>query len=104
MIELKLIGLIAGKDPLRAEAFRKRNSELRCELIGEGGSMLVQLAVSRVAAAWLFVQVVEWLALDSLNESHVVKKLADAERRLQIAVRTLATAKKLELQLQPAAT
>jgi hypothetical protein len=104
MIELRLIGLIAGTDPLRAEAFRKRNSELRSDLNGEGGSMLVQLAASRVVAAWMFAQVLEWLVLNSLDEPRVVKKLADAERRLQTAIRTLATVKKLEMQLQQAAT
>jgi hypothetical protein len=104
MIEHKLITLIAGTDPLRAESFRKRNSELRCELSGQSGSVLVQLASSRVAAAWMFAQVLEYLVLDSLDEPRVVKKLADAERRLQIAVRTLATVKKLELQLQMATT
>jgi hypothetical protein len=100
LVETKLIGFVAGSDPLRAEAFRKRCSELRQHLVsGKQGSLAVKLAASRVVSTWLFGQLLELRALESPQELRNIKQLEQAERRFQVAMRTFGMALQLELQL-----
>ena len=103
LVELKLIALIADEDPLRSESYRKRISELRHDLSDENSSLATKMAASRLVATWTFGQFLELRSLDSLEERHVVKQLEQAERRIQIAMRTYAMAKRLDSQLQQAA-
>jgi hypothetical protein len=103
LIEIKMIEQIAGKDPLRAEAFRKRNSEIRHELNGAGGSISTKLAASRLLACWQVAQYVELRFLESPMERDWGKRLEQSQRRYESAMRTYVMAKRLDLQLQQAA-
>lgn len=101
LVELKMIALVAGDDPLRSEAFRKRCSELRHTLLdGEPKSLATKMAVSRVVMCWLFAQFLELRALDSPNELRSIKQLEQAERRYQVAMRTYGMARQLDVRLQ----
>jgi hypothetical protein len=104
LVETKLIGLVAGNDPLRAEAFRKRCSELRRHLVaGQQNSLAVKMAASRVVATWLFVQLLELRALEQPAEMRNVKQLEQSERRFQVAMRTFSLAQQSQLQQQASA-
>jgi hypothetical protein len=100
-VELKLIGLVVGKDPLRAEAFRKRAAELRHHLLdGEPASLAVKMCASRVVACWLFAQYLELRALESPGDLRCIKQLEQAERRFGVAMRTFALTRQMDAQLQ----
>jgi hypothetical protein len=101
LVELKLIGLVAGKDPLGAEAFRKRCSELRHRLLeGEPSSLATKMAASRVVATWLFTQLLELRVLESPDDLRNIKSLEQAERRYQVAMRTFCLVRQADLQLE----
>jgi hypothetical protein len=101
LVELKLMALVAGNDPLRSEAFRKRCSELRHHLLaGEPSSLATKMAASRLTITWLFVQFLELRTLESPDRLHSIKQLEQAERRYQVAMRTYGLARHLDLQLQ----
>jgi hypothetical protein len=104
MIELKLTAMFAGTDPLRVEAFRKRNSEIRHELNGAGGSISTKMAASRLLACWQVAQFVELRFLESPMEGNGVKRLEQSQRRYESAMRTFVMSKRLDAQLQLAAT
>ncbi len=77
LVEHKLIELIAGIDPLRVEAFRKRCSALRHELLeGEGSSLLVKMAASRVVMCWMFCQFLELRALEDPQDLRCINSLS----------------------------
>jgi hypothetical protein len=100
LVEHKLIALVAGKDPLLGEAFRKRCSELRHLLLdGEPCSLATKMAASRVVATFMFAQLLELRALQSPVELRCVKQLEQAERRHQVAMRTFLMTRRSELQL-----
>lgn len=99
LIEEKMALEVAPSDLLFLEAYRKRAAEIRHRLLGDSQDLLTQMAVSRVVECWLFTQ---FLQLQVLREKHPkdgVKQLAQAERRLESAVRTLSLAKKLQKHL-----
>jgi hypothetical protein len=101
VVEHKLIELVAGIDPLRGEAFRKRCSELRHELLeGEASSLLVKMAASRVVMCWMFCQLLELHALEDPQDLRCIKQLEQSERRYQVAMRTFQMARHADLQLQ----
>lgn len=101
LVEHKLIELVAGSDPLRVEACRKRCSELRHELLeGDAGSLLVKMAASRVVMCWMFCQFLELRALEDPQDLRCIKQLEQAERRYQVAMRTFQMARHADLQLQ----
>jgi hypothetical protein len=101
LVEHKLIELVAGIDPLRVEAFRKRCSELRHELLeGEVSSLLVKMAASRALACWMFCQFLELRALEDPQDLRCIKQLEQSERRYQVAMRTFQMARHADLQLQ----
>jgi len=101
LVEHKLIELVAGIDPLRIEAFRKRCSELRHELLeGDASSLLVKMAASRVVMCWMFCQFLELRALEDRQDLRCVKQLEQSERRYQVAMRTFQMARHADLQLQ----
>jgi hypothetical protein len=100
-IERKFIKLLAGKDPLRIEAFRKRSSEFRHQLLdGEPASFATKMAASRVVASWTFAQLVELRILTSPDELSNLKTLEQAERRFAVAMRTFNMTRQMDLQLQ----
>src|SRR5207253_10655553 len=100
MVEIKLIGLVAGNDPLRGEAFRKKSSELRDHLEdGQQYSLAVKLSASRVVACWLFAQFLDLRALESPHENWCLRQL-QGERRYQSAMRTFCLARQADVQLQ----
>jgi hypothetical protein len=99
LIETRLVELIAGKDRLRLEGFRRRSSELRRELCEDNSAMFVKLAASRVVSCWLFCQFIELQAIIMIDPLQNYKQREYAERRFGIAMRAYATAKRLELQL-----
>ena len=96
MIECKLIAMFAGTDPLRVEAFRKRNSEIRHELNGAGGSISTKMAASRLLACWQVAQYVELRFLESPMERDWGKRLEQSQRRYESAMRTFVMAKRLD--------
>ena len=99
IIERKLVGLVAGTDPLKAEAFRKRSSQLRHDLLdGEPCSLATEMAASRLVATFMFVQMLELRALESPAELRCIKQLVQAERRCQVAMRTFLMARHWEHQ------
>lgn len=101
LVEHKLTELVAGSDSLRVEAFRKRCSELRHELLeGEAGSLLLKMAASRVVMCWMFCQFLELRALEDPQDLRCIKQLEQAERRYQVAMRTFQMARHADLQLQ----
>jgi hypothetical protein len=100
-VELKLIEFVAGNDPLRGEAFRKRCAELRHHLLeGESGSLATKMAASRVVACWMFTQFLELRSFESPHDLQCIKQFERAERRLQVAMRTFNNARKADLYLQ----
>jgi hypothetical protein len=100
-IELQMVDLVAGNDPLRAEAFRKRCSELRHELLdGKPASLLLKMCASRVVACWMFCQLLELRSLEDPQDLRCIKQLEQAERRYQVAMRSFQMARHAELQLQ----
>jgi len=100
-VEIKLIGLVADKDPLHTEAFRRHCSNLRHELLdGEQASLATKMAASRVVITWLFAQLLDLRALESPEELRSIKQLEQAERRYQTAMRTFCMARQADLQLQ----
>jgi hypothetical protein len=101
LVELKLMALVAGNDPLRSEAFRKRCSELRHHLLeGERSSLATNMAASRLTITWLFVQFLELRVLESPGGLHSIKQLEQAERRYQVAMRTFGMARQMDAQLR----
>ena len=100
-VEQKLVNLVAGQDPLRIEAFRKRCSELRYDLLErQPSSSATKMAASRVVTCWMFTQALELRVLESSNNRWPMKELELAERRYQSAMRTYGQARQLDLQLQ----
>lgn len=100
-IEQKLIELVTDNEPLRAEAFRKRCSELRHELLEDrSASLLVKMAASRVVMCWLFCQFLELRSLADPEDLRCIKQLEQAERRYQVAMRTFQMARHADVQLQ----
>jgi hypothetical protein len=98
-VELKLINLVAGADPLRAEAFRKNASELRYHLLdGVQLSLATKMAASRVVACWMFTQFLDLRALESPRDNWSTRQL-QAERRYQTAMRTFCLARQADVQL-----
>ena len=80
LVEQQLIALVAGKDRLRTEAFRKRCSELRCDLLErEPCSLATQMSASRVVATFMFVQFLELCALQSPADLRCIKQLESAD-------------------------
>ncbi len=101
LVELKLMVLVAGNDPLRSEAFRKRCSELRHHLLdGQPSSLATKMAASRLTITWLFVQFLELRALESPEALHSIRQLEQAERRYQVAMRTFGMAKQMDARLR----
>ena len=99
-VEIKMIRLFAGDSPLKQEAFRKRCSELRRQLVDDGDSLLIKMAISRVVCCWIFAQYLELRLLSSADQHDAAKQLLHAERRLATAIRTLALARQSERQRQ----
>lgn len=105
LIEERLMELVAGKDPLRAESFRKRCSELRFELHErQPCSLATEMAASRVVATYMFVQMLELRALERPEELTNIKQLEQAERRYQAAMRMFLLARRSDSQLQQLAS
>jgi hypothetical protein len=98
VIESKMIDLLAKRDPLLLEAFRKRCSELRQQVVCDSEMMVVKLAASRVIACWTFAQFLELSLLDGFDLT-MTRQLQHAERRLEAAMRSFALVKRLEQQL-----
>ena len=90
---------VAPSDLLFMEAFRKRAAEIRHQLLGDSQDLLTQMAVSRVVDCWLFTQFLQLQLLRDNYPRDGAKQLAQAERRLECAVRTLSLAKKLQKHL-----
>ncbi len=100
-IELKMIELIAGNDPLQAQAFRRRCSEFRRQILdGEPASLATKMAAARAVSCWMFCQLLELRALESPAELRNVRALEQAERRFQVAMRTFHMSRLADLQLQ----
>jgi hypothetical protein len=101
LVEHKLVELVAKRDPLRLESFRKRWSELRHELLdGDQASLATKMAASRVVTCWLFTQLLELRILESPAELRNIKSLEQAERRFGVAMRTFERARLSDLQLE----
>lgn len=98
-IENEMAGQIAEQDPLKLEAFRKRNSIIRRQLQDQSDAAYVKMAVSQLVACWIFIQFLELRALESGNLEHEAKQLVHAQRRLEAAHRAFAITKRLEQQL-----
>jgi hypothetical protein len=100
-VEHKLVELVAERDPLRLECFRKRCSELRYGLLdGESATLATKMAASRAVMCWLFTQLLELRILAAPEELDNIRALEQAERRFAVAMRTLHLAKRSELELQ----
>ena len=102
LVEEQMAAAITSEDLLMLESFRKRASELRQQLLAGSCDLLVQMAVSRAVSCWLFTQFLELRVLQDKHPKDGAKQLAQAERRFQSAVRTLALARKLEKHLATA--
>jgi hypothetical protein len=100
-IELKMIALVAGTDPLRSQVFRRRCSEFRHRILdGEPASLATKMAAGRAVSCWMFCQLLELRALDSPDELRNVKSLEQAERRYQVAMRTFHLSRQADLRHQ----
>lgn len=102
LIEEEMASQVGPKDLLFLEAYRKRAAEIRHQLLDDSQDLLTQMAVSRVVDCWLFTQFLQLQVLQEKHPKDGVKQLAQAERRLESAVRTLSLAKKLQKHLATA--
>jgi hypothetical protein len=98
-----LLDLFAGEGLLLKESVRRRLAELRTELAGGDDSPLVRLSAGRVALCWLDAAAADERAAkagaSSAAQAATRRWQAESQRRLDGAVKALATLKKL---LRPA--
>lgn len=104
LVELRMADEVAGKDPLRREAFLRRASDIRVALAGPHDTIATQMAISRLVACWLFAQLLEVQAMKMPAEArigrNVTKQLHQAELKFVAAMRTYLMASASDPQAQ----
>jgi hypothetical protein len=105
LIEQRMAELVAGKSPLLVEAFRKRASTFRHEILsGQPASFATKLAASRAVSCWLFCEFADLRAVKAPDDCRRGKERQRAQQSFECAMRTFMLARKADLELQRTAS
>ncbi len=88
-IEVRLAKHLAGDDPLRVEACRKRFAELRTLIGPQDSEPLLEMTASGVVNAFMFCQLSETIASKHPHDKSCFSRLHMARRGLEVAIRSL---------------
>ena len=104
------VDLVAGPDPVAAEAVRRKLDELTAALGGPGSTPLEALLVDRVVACWLQAHYADATYAQARGpgstpavRTELMKRQESAQRRYLASVKQLAVVRKLQSGLRPPA-
>jgi hypothetical protein len=101
LIEQRVAELVAGKNPMLVEAFRKRASTFRHEILGgQLASFATKLAASRAVTCWLFCEFTDLRAVKAPDDCRSGKERQRAQQSFESAMRTFILARKADLELE----